>query len=97
SAHGDASASVQAAAAQVRGIDKRRAVGRELRHKRVPITTGRGLQGMHGGKVGRASAPRDIGGAGGIHSDAADAGAVLTAAAAEKGGVTQYRINDQRA
>src|SRR5439155_25222550 len=78
--HGDAAATVPAAAAEVRGVEQRAAGGIEFAHKGVAAAAGRGLQGIRGGEVGGSSEPRHVRAAGGVHRDAV---AVVSAAPAE--------------
>src|SRR5439155_30689 len=84
--HGNGVPLIGAAAAEVGGVDKRRARGVELRHESVREVKG-GLEGARGGgEVRREGPTRHVRAAGGIHGNAVGR---VTAAAAEVGGVDQ--------
>ena len=94
--HGDAAAAVVAVAAQIGGVNQRRACGIELCHERIRS----GAQGSVKGRAGRGGTPcRKVGGPGAArHIDVAgpihgDAVAIVDAVAAQIGGVDQCRAS----
>src|SRR5207245_645222 len=91
--HGNATAEVIAAAAEVGGVAQRRAAGIELRHKNIELTAAKSwLQRIRRREVGRLGLPRHVGLAGSVYGNAhVRAAAALIAAAAEVGGVDQRR------
>src|SRR5262249_31591462 len=84
--HGDGTAFIEAAAAQVGGIDEGGAIGRELRHKGVKEAAECRLQGMDRGEVAGVGEPGDVGGASAIHGDGI---APLVPAATQVGGIDE--------
>src|SRR5947209_1276854 len=90
----DAPALVIGTAAEVGGVDQRGAGGVQLRHEGVKAAAGSRLEGTGGRReVGRDGEARHVGIATGIDRDAQ---ALVSATAAEVGGVRECRVDDQR-